>query len=130
MAGTLVIDTLKSSTTSPPAFQNTSGTEIGTLCRAWVNFDGTGTVAIRASFNVTSITDLGTGQYTVNFTNSMPDANYSAIVTGGPNNSSVGGIFGEAACYNTISISAVRIAFIVHSGSIVDDPYCFVSIFR
>lgn len=46
-------------------------------CRAWVNFNGTGTVAIRASGNVSSITDNGTGDYTVNFTNAMPDANYS-----------------------------------------------------
>jgi hypothetical protein len=46
--------------------------------RAWVNFDGTGTVAIRASYNVASITDNGTGQYTVNFTTAMPDANYSS----------------------------------------------------
>ena len=45
--------------------------------RAWVNFNGTGTVAIRASYNVTSITDNGTGDYTVNFTTAMPDANYS-----------------------------------------------------
>jgi len=46
-------------------------------CRAWVNFNGTGTVAIRASGNVSSITDNGTGDYTVNFTNAMPDANYA-----------------------------------------------------
>lgn len=46
-------------------------------CRAWVNFNGTGTVAIRSSGNVTSITDNGTGDYTVNFTNAMPDANYA-----------------------------------------------------
>jgi hypothetical protein len=46
-------------------------------CRAWVNFNGTGTVAIRASGNVTSITDNGTGDYTVNFTTAMTDANYS-----------------------------------------------------
>ena len=45
-------------------------------CRAWVNFNGTGTVAIREDGNVTSITDNGTGDYTVNFTNAMPDANY------------------------------------------------------
>ena len=45
--------------------------------RAWVNFDGTGTVAIRASGNVSSITDQGTGNYTVNFTTAMPDTNYS-----------------------------------------------------
>lgn len=47
------------------------------LAKAWVNFNGTGTVAIRASLNVSSITDNGTGDYTVNFTNAMPDANYS-----------------------------------------------------
>jgi len=45
-------------------------------CRAWVNFNGTGTVAIRASGNVSSITDLGTGYYRLNFTTAMPDANY------------------------------------------------------
>jgi hypothetical protein len=52
-------------------------------CRAWVNFNGTGTVAIRASGNVSSITDNGTGDYTVNFTTAMPDANYSTNVTAG-----------------------------------------------
>lgn len=51
-------------------------------CRAWVNFNGTGTVAIRASGNVSSITDNGTGNYTVNFTVAMPDTNYAAIGSG------------------------------------------------
>ena len=51
-------------------------------CRAWVNFNGTGTVAIRASGNVSSITDNGTGDYTVNFTTAMPDANYGWSVDG------------------------------------------------
>ena len=45
--------------------------------KAWVNFDGTGTVAIRDSFNVSSITDNGTGLYTVNFTNALSNADYS-----------------------------------------------------
>ena len=49
----------------------------GYLCRAWVNFNGTGTVAIRASGNVSSITDNATGDYTVNFTTAMLDTNYS-----------------------------------------------------
>ena len=49
--------------------------------RAWVNFNGTGTVSIRASGNVSSITDSGTGKYRANFTNSMPDAYYAAEVT-------------------------------------------------
>jgi hypothetical protein len=50
------------------------------VCRAWVNFNGTGTVAIRASFNVTSITDNGTGDYTVNFTTAMSDTNYAVFI--------------------------------------------------
>jgi hypothetical protein len=48
-------------------------------CRAWVNFNGTGTVAIRASGNVSSITDNGVGQYTLNFTSAMPDLNYATV---------------------------------------------------
>lgn len=78
MAGTLVIDTLKSSTTGPAVFQNTSGTEVGQLCRAWVNFNGS-TAAIRASFNVSSVVRNGTGDYSINFTNSLPDINYSLV---------------------------------------------------
>lgn len=55
---------------------NPDGTE-NYKCRAWVNFNGTGTVAIRASGNVSSITDNGTGDYRVNFANALQDANYS-----------------------------------------------------
>jgi hypothetical protein len=61
---------------------NASGSAPVYACRAWVNFNGTGTVAIRASGNVSSITDNGTGDYTVNFTTAMPDANYSYAVSG------------------------------------------------
>jgi hypothetical protein len=57
----------------------TPGLVAGQLCRAWVNFNGTGTVAIRASYNVSSITDNGAGSYTVNFTTAMVDSNYAAI---------------------------------------------------
>lgn len=81
--GKVLADTIQSSTANvPPQFNDGNGTQTGTLCRAWVNFNGTGTVAIRASFNVSSITDNGTGDYTVNFTNAMPDANYSTSVLG------------------------------------------------
>ena len=59
---------------------NPDGTE-NYKCRAWVNFNGTGTVAIRAAGNVASITDLGAGYYQVNFTTAMPDANYATSVT-------------------------------------------------
>jgi len=55
-------------------------------CRAWVNFDGD-PVTIRASGNVSSITDIGVGEYTVNFTNAMPDANYSTVISCSENGS-------------------------------------------
>jgi len=61
-------------------------------CRAWVNFNGTGTVAIRASGNVSSITDNGTGDYTVNFTTSMPDVNYGYALSGSQVSSNVSNI--------------------------------------
>lgn len=68
------------STIKVNAIQNTAGVE-QYLAKAWVNFNGTGTVAIRASGNVSSITDNGTGDYTVNFTNAMADANYAVLAT-------------------------------------------------
>lgn len=88
MAGTVIADRIEAASTSqlviengvaltPPTIVDVNGVAIGTFCRAWVNFNGTGTVAIRASFNVSSITDNGTGNYIVNFTNALPDENYS-----------------------------------------------------
>jgi hypothetical protein len=59
-------------------WQNPDGTE-NYKCRAWVNFNGTGTVAIRASGNVSSITDNGVGDYTINMTTALSDANYSVV---------------------------------------------------
>jgi hypothetical protein len=67
------------------------------VARAWVNFNGTGTVAIRGSSNVSSITDNGVGRYAVNFTSAMADSNYAAIST---NNSNEGGAY----TYNTTSV--------------------------
>lgn len=60
----------------PAALSTASGSAPSYSARAWVNFNGTGTVAIRASGNVSSITDIGIGNYDVNFTTAMPDANY------------------------------------------------------
>jgi len=103
--------------------------------KAWVNFNGTGTVAIRASFNVSSITDNGTGDYTVNFTNAMVDANYSAVVgvcaQGGaatfPNVFSNVSTYGPAAPTTT----AFRIGAFNHVSSAGKDPeYVTASIFR
>ena len=74
---TLTTPTLTAPTIDSASVPTVSGTAPLYMCRAWVNFNGTGTVAIRASGNVTSITDNGTGDYTINFTTAMPDANYS-----------------------------------------------------
>ena len=80
---TLVTATVKSNSSSPIAFQNSSGTEIGRMCRAWVAFNGGATpITITGSFNVSSITDNGTGTYVVNFSNSMPDTGYSYFMCG------------------------------------------------
>jgi hypothetical protein len=76
MAGTLTISTLSDGTNSTSSTNCIQGSS-----KAWVNFNGTGTVAIRASYNVSSITDNGTGDYTVNFTNAFADANYATIMT-------------------------------------------------
>jgi hypothetical protein len=85
-------------------------------CRAWVNFNGTGTVAIRASGNVSSITDNGTGDYTVNFTTAMPDNDYSTQVTATPRASSsffnwVCGLYSTSSGVATgVLTSSVRVA--------------------
>jgi hypothetical protein len=69
------------STLRVTTLQNLSGVEVYTA-KAWVNFNGTGTVAIRAQGNVSSITDNGASDYTVNFTNAMTDANYTVLCGG------------------------------------------------
>ena len=80
--GTGAMDVVQSSTTGTPTqFQDGSGTQIGTLCRAWVNYKGTATRAINASFNISSVTFNGTGDYTLNFTNALVDANYATVIT-------------------------------------------------
>jgi len=71
MAGRVVVSTLNNDTGVLATQNGMTG-----IAKAWVNFNGTGTVAIRDSFNVSSITDNGTGDYTVNFTTAMPNANY------------------------------------------------------
>jgi len=60
----------------PDALSTASGSAPSYSARAWVNFNGTGTVAILASGNVSSLTDNGVGDYTINFTTAMPDTNY------------------------------------------------------
>lgn len=124
------------STAKFDTLQNVAGTKsvpVSTVvdgsAKAWVNFNGTGTVAIRASFNVSSITDNGTGLYTVNFTTAMSDANYAAVV----------GTVGDSSPYNqpllvstaTYLAESVRIFNSPdYSLSSADSPLMTVVVFR
>jgi len=81
LATTVANPTFTTPNINSAQFATVSGTAPIYPCRAWVNFNGTGTVAIRASGNVTSITDNGTGDYTVNFTTALADANYASVAT-------------------------------------------------
>jgi hypothetical protein len=99
-------------------------------CRAWVNFNGTGTVAIRASGNVSSITDNAQSEYTVNFTTAMPDANYcvaTGSATDGGNQAVSFQVFPSGAVPTT---SSVRVKNYTTNTGQVDSAYCYVAIFR
>ena len=96
--------------------------------RAWVNFNGTGTVAIRASGNVSSITDNGVGDYTVNFTTAMPDNNYSFNGTSGGSATTYGIVVTEA---NSRTTTSIRYNTAINTGTaFVDDVYNSISITR
>ena len=125
--GTLKADVIQSDTANvPPQFNDGNSTQIGTLCRAWVNFDGTGTVAIRASFNVSSITDNGTGDYTVNFTTALPDANYAVLGSAIYLNSGDPGILSPI----TLATASVRVSTGLRTTSPSDRDTVSVSVFR
>jgi hypothetical protein len=94
--------------------------------RAWVNFNGTGTVAIRASGNVSSITDNGTGDYTVNFTTAMQDANYGVA---GMGYAIIGTYARNIQVRDTPATSSVRVVTDGVTG-LFDVAYVYVSIFR
>lgn len=95
---------------------------------AWVNFNGTGTVAIRDSHNVSSISDLGTGDYAVNFSAAMADANYSAVANYNSNNAgTTGGNDGNASCWGHATTS-VRVLVCDGAGAATDAAYCSAQI--
>lgn len=94
--------------------------------RAWVNFNGTGTVAIRRAFNVTSITDNGVGDYTVNFTTAMPDADYAAAGMG------VNSVNNHTVALSTTSptSSACRLNVFQSGGALGDSSFVNFAAFR
>lgn len=110
---------------------------LGYACRAWVNFNGTDTVAIRASGNVSSITDNNTGDYTVNFTTAMPDEKYAVVQMSSPQYS-VGRVSKftinanvAAATEVAPTTSAVRVGTVANAENAgFDAKYVYVAVFR
>ena len=126
------------STLKVATIQDTSGNNSSTpnevaqgRAKAWVNFDGTGTVSIDDSFNVSSITDNSTGNYTINFTNAMPNAEYAVVGSVETTNATpvVVTTFGTSG--NSRTTSGVRIAasYIQSSIQVVDAAECSVIVF-
>jgi len=113
---------------TPTALSTASGSAPSYSARAWVNFNGTGTVAVRTSGNVTSITDNGVGNYTVNFTTALSNANYmmagSITRSGFPQTGTIGPRYG-----GTFTTSALQIATADDGGTVFDPPYVGVVVF-
>jgi len=118
--------------TSAGLFQFNSGygsVATGYGCRAWVNLNGTGTPAIRASGNVSSITDNGTGAFTVNFTTAMPDANYAIVCTTG-NTDGAAEEFVAFVPSALVATSSVKVRTSTGSGVAADLLYNSCAVFR
>jgi hypothetical protein len=122
---TIKVDTIKT----------TSNVEVFT-CKAWVNFDGTQAAAsmIRASGNVTSITDNGTGNYTVNFATAMADANYTVVLQStGFSLANIGGNIVIAGTYtgaNLKSTTQLQLQTFVNTTTVYDYAEINVAVFR
>ena len=130
MPGTLTISNISDGTNTGSATDMIRGS-----ARAWVNFNG-GTATIRASYNVSSITRSTGGDYTVNFTTAMPDANYACTATGFSGNggaASVGVLVYELGPTNSSfsrTASSVRLASVNASWNVSDAFSANVAIFR
>jgi hypothetical protein len=138
VVGTTDTQTLTNKTLTTPnidsaQFASVSGTAPIYPCRAWVNFNGTGTIAIRASGNVSSITDGGVGIYTVNFTTAMADVNYAVSISCNKDNDVNDGSMRMAQGTNTTVVptsSASPITITRGDGTAVDSSRVFCAVFR
>jgi hypothetical protein len=139
-AAPLASPALTGTPTAPTATGGTNTTQIATTAfvtaaiptnnvKAWVNFNGTGTVAIRASMNVSSITDNGTGDYTMNFTSAITDANYAAAGFAGDAIFSVGVTLSSWGTY-TQTTSAFRFKVYYGTNTVVDTTNIHMAIHR
>jgi len=125
MASAVVSDNFETGSGGVPQLGGTSKT----TCKAWVNFNGTGTVAIRDSYNVSSVTDLATGDYRVNFTTSFANTNYCPT-TGFTADSLGNGDNRWPTIITSITTSRVDVAcsIIANGWNLIDKTHLFVNI--
>jgi len=129
-AGSLAFGTATEDASGNLAFNSGYGSSaVAYGCRAWVNFNGTGTVAIRASGNVSSITDNGTGDYTINFTTALVDANYGVVGSVGLSGSPGGRNF-EVKTATAPTTSTVTVFVSNAVGTPGDYDFVSASVFR
>ena len=134
LATAVVSPTLTTPNINSASVPTVSGTAPLYMARAWVNFDGTGTPAILASGNVSSITDNGTGDYTINFTTALVDVNYSAVVNSSLTSGGISNfvnVFSTSLAVEAPTTSAFRFTCIRRSdGTALDPTYLCASVFR
>jgi len=108
------------------------GIDTSGIAKAWVNFNGVGTVAIRAAFNVSSITDNGTGNHTVNFTNAMTDSKYATVCSSANSGSTWPRLIAAGTSSNTTySVSAVGVYVVRPDTRVAEDNNLIqVTVFR
>jgi len=104
-------------------------TVVNGTAKAWINFNGQGTVAIRRAFNVASITDNGTGDYTINLTAAMQDVNYSFVGTAGGGTTNPNHYLTGPSTATTLSTSLFRIQTRNYAASLVDSNTVMCAVF-
>ncbi len=123
---------LKANEITADKWTNPNGTE-NYKCRAWVNFDGTGTVAIRGAGNVSSITDIGTGDYSVNFTTALDNANYAVCGSVGNDDPLLATTAASVRTRGALTTTAVRVVtgnhYVNSSPTYYDMKYVSVAVF-
>jgi len=126
------MSTIKATTLSTQSNATVSiDTVVNGTAKAWVNFNGTGTVAVRASFNVSSITDNGVGDYTVNFSTAMPDANIIVVGTcQRPLTNNAAFLTTPFGAGLNSTTTTARVATIANDVSSIDSSVISIAIFR
>lgn len=115
--------------------QDPAGTTPCYFARAWVNFNGTGVIAIRASVNVSSLTDNNIGDYSVNFTTAMTDTNYCPVVVPNGTSAAYGFAYDANAGYTARATGSYRFNCLysvnnIGGGGVIDCTNIYVAIFR